>query len=72
MLSALTLVELLQTAKIIGSGYFRYLEPYTIVGLLFLLMSYVSAVMIRRMESWINRKYNRGVPQVKAEMPEYF
>ncbi|SHN49941.1 ectoine/hydroxyectoine ABC transporter permease subunit EhuD [Desulfitobacterium chlororespirans] len=50
LLSAITLVEILQTAKIIGSHSFRYLEGFTIVGLLFLLLSYPCSVMIRRLE----------------------
>ncbi|MFW5436429.1 ectoine/hydroxyectoine ABC transporter permease subunit EhuD [Paenibacillus apiarius] len=50
ILSAITLVELLQTAKAIGSGSFRYLEAFTLVGLLFLLLSYPSSLLIRRLE----------------------
>lgn len=50
LLSAITVVELLQTAKIIGAGSFRYLEPFTLVGLLFLLLSYPSALLVRALE----------------------
>ncbi|BFH70919.1 MAG: ectoine/hydroxyectoine ABC transporter permease subunit EhuD [Paenibacillus dendritiformis] len=53
VLSAITLVELLQTAKAIGSGSFRYLEAFTLVGLLFLLLSYPSSLLVGRLE----RKY---------------
>lgn len=55
LLSAITLVELLQTAKIIGSQSFRYLEPFTIVGILFLLLSYPSALLMKKMELRLNR-----------------
>lgn len=51
MLSAITVLELLQTAKIIGSETFRYLEPLTMVGVLFLLVSLVSSGGIRWAES---------------------
>lgn len=50
MLSAITVLELLQRAKIIGSESFRYLEPITLVGLLFLLVSLVSAWAVQRLE----------------------
>lgn len=51
LLSAITVVELLNQAKIIGSQTFRYLEPVTIVGVFFLLVSYASALLIRRLEA---------------------
>lgn len=59
LLSAITLVEILQTAKIIGSESFRYLEAFTIVGLLFLILSYPSALLIRRLETKLYHKYSR-------------
>lgn len=51
LLSAIAVVELMQTAKIIGSETFRYLEPVTTVGLFFLVMSLISAAAIRRVEA---------------------
>jgi polar amino acid transport system permease protein len=50
LLSAIAVLELMQTAKIMGSETFRYTEPITMVGLLFLIMSLVSAALIRRVE----------------------
>jgi len=50
MLAGITVVELLQTAKLIGAETFRYLEPLTLVGLLFLAVSLVSARAIRHLE----------------------
>jgi polar amino acid transport system permease protein len=47
LLSAITVVELLQTAKLIGSETFRYVEPITLVGALFLVLSLASAAAIR-------------------------
>ena len=53
ILSAITLVELLQIAKVIGSETFRYLEPLTLVGLLFLLVSLISSRFINQLESML-------------------
>lgn len=53
LLSAIAVLELMQTAKILGSEYFRYLEPITIVGLFFLALSLLSAAGIRRVEHWL-------------------
>lgn len=50
LLSAITVVELLQTAKLLGSESFRYVEPLTLVGVLFLALSLASAAVIRMAE----------------------
>jgi polar amino acid transport system permease protein len=57
LLSAITLVEILQTAKIIGSGSFRYLEAFTIVGILFFLLSYPSSRLIKCFDERLNKKF---------------
>jgi polar amino acid transport system permease protein len=54
LLSAIAVLELVQTAKNLGSENFRYTEPMTIVGLAFLVLSLVSAVGIR----WLERRLN--------------
>jgi polar amino acid transport system permease protein len=56
LLSAIAVLELMQTAKILGSEYFRYLEPITIVGLLFLGLSLLAAAAIRRVEHWLTTR----------------
>ncbi|CAN5196357.1 ectoine/hydroxyectoine ABC transporter permease subunit EhuD [soil metagenome] len=56
LLSAIAVLELMQTAKIIGSETFRYTEPITLVGLFFLAMSLVSATIIRAGERALNRR----------------
>lgn len=50
LLAAITVLELLQTAKLIGAENFRYLEPLTLVGLLFLAVSLLSSRLIRMLE----------------------
>lgn len=59
LLSAIAVLELMQTAKIIGSENFRYTEPITLVGIIFLLFSLVAAALIRLVESWLNRRIMR-------------
>ena len=43
--------EMVQQAVAIGGRSFRYLEPVTIAGLIFLVASYTSAVALRRLEN---------------------
>ncbi|MCO6058003.1 ectoine/hydroxyectoine ABC transporter permease subunit EhuD [Pseudomonas sp. MOB-449] len=50
VLSAITVVEIMQQAKNIGSESFRYLEPITLVGLFFLFISIVLAYGVRQVE----------------------
>lgn len=59
LLSAIAVMELMQTAKIIGSETFRYTEPITLVGLFFLAMSLVSAALIRSLEGLLNQRTTR-------------
>ena len=56
LLSAITVVEVLRVAKMIGSETFRYLEPMTMVGVLFLIVSLIAAIPIR----WLERRYRGG------------
>ncbi len=50
ILSAITVLELLGTSLQIGSRTFRYLEPITLTGLLFLAVSFPSSLLVRRLE----------------------
>ncbi|GMW03008.1 MAG: ectoine/hydroxyectoine ABC transporter permease subunit EhuD [Candidatus Hydrogenedentota bacterium] len=59
MLSAITVLELLQTAKIFGSETFRYLEPLTLVGGLFLAVSLLASVLVRSVERRIEKGWAR-------------
>ena len=47
LLSAITVVELLQQSKMLGSATFRYTEPLTLVGALFLALSLLAAWGVR-------------------------
>jgi polar amino acid transport system permease protein len=51
ILSAIAVLELMQTAKIIGSETFRYTEPITLVGVFFLFFSLIAAALVRGLES---------------------
>lgn len=55
LLSAITVVELLQQSKMIGSTTFRYTEPLTLVGVLFLALSLVAAWGVRGLEARLQR-----------------
>ncbi len=55
LLSAITVVELLQQSKMIGSATFRYTEPLTLVGVLFLALSLVAAWGVRGLEARLQR-----------------
>ncbi|WP_022884356.1 ectoine/hydroxyectoine ABC transporter permease subunit EhuD [Glaciibacter superstes] len=50
ILSSITIIELMGTALQIGSNFYRYLEPITIAGLLYLIISFPCSLLIRRLE----------------------
>lgn len=50
LLSAITVAEMMHAATEFGSSTFRYLEPITVVGVLFLVISIAAAVPIRMLE----------------------
>ena len=56
MLSAVTVVELLLTARIIGTHSFRFIEPFTMVGILFLVLSYISSLGVQWLEYRLNSR----------------
>lgn len=51
MLLAIGVGEVLLQAREIGSDTFRFMEPLTMVGVLFFLVSYPSALLLRRVEA---------------------
>ncbi|HEU4986047.1 MAG TPA: ectoine/hydroxyectoine ABC transporter permease subunit EhuD [Rhizobiaceae bacterium] len=56
MLSVIGVAELMHTATAIGSETYRYLEPYTLVGIIFLVISLPTAAGIRVFDAWVRRK----------------
>jgi polar amino acid transport system permease protein len=50
MLSTITVLELLNVARNIGSETFRYVEPLTLVGAFFLVASLLAARLVRAVE----------------------
>ncbi|MGH6948696.1 MAG: ectoine/hydroxyectoine ABC transporter permease subunit EhuD [Kiloniellales bacterium] len=58
LLSAIAVLELMQTAKILGSENFRYTEPITLVGVYFLIFSLVAATLVRRLEYWLKHRWS--------------
>ncbi|MGD2098273.1 MAG: ectoine/hydroxyectoine ABC transporter permease subunit EhuD [Desulfobacterales bacterium] len=53
MLSVIGVMELFQVANSIGAETYRFLEPYTLVGLIYLGISLPTAMFIRRFEDWV-------------------
>ncbi len=51
ILSAITVFELMSVAKSIGQSEFRYLEPFTIAALFFLIVSVPCTLALRRLET---------------------
>ncbi len=56
MLSVIGVTELMHTANSIGAENYRFLEPYTMVGIIFLAISLPAAGLIRLLEGYARRK----------------
>lgn len=55
ILFVISVHEMLSVAKLIGSETFRYTEPYTIVGAIFLAMSLAAAALVQKLERRLGR-----------------
>lgn len=55
MLSVIGVAELMHAANSIGAQTYRFLEPYTLVGIIFLVISLPTAHGIRMFERWVRR-----------------
>lgn len=55
LLSAITVLELMNQARSIANTNYRYIEPMTMVGVFFLTVSIVSVFGLR----WLERRYGR-------------
>lgn len=60
LLSSIGVIEMMARAKLIGAETFRYLEPISMVGVFFLVMSLAAAGAINAVENWLNRRYRLG------------
>ena len=53
LLSAITVLELMNQARSVANSSYRYVEPMTIVGVMFLIVSVISVIALR----WLERRY---------------
>ncbi|MCM3740490.1 ectoine/hydroxyectoine ABC transporter permease subunit EhuD [Oceanobacillus luteolus] len=60
LVSTITVSEILLLANTYGSRNFAYLEPLTIVGIIFLVLSYASAFLIKRLELRLNKRFDKN------------
>ncbi|MEE9587776.1 MAG: ectoine/hydroxyectoine ABC transporter permease subunit EhuD [Hyphomicrobiaceae bacterium] len=60
MLSVIGVTELMHTANALGSETYRFLEPYTLVGVIFLAISLPTAAGLRWFEAWVRRSLGMG------------
>lgn len=58
--STISVVGIMHMANTFGSRNFAYLEPLTIVGIIFLLLSYPSAVLIKKLEIKMNTRFDKN------------
>lgn len=56
LLSVIGVAELMHTANAIGAENYRFLEPYTLVGLIFLAISLHSAALMNLLDRYARRK----------------
>ncbi|MEV6317975.1 ectoine/hydroxyectoine ABC transporter permease subunit EhuD [Streptomyces sp. NPDC051776] len=50
MLLGIGVLEMLQQARLFGAETFQYIEPYTVVGVAFILISYPASLLMRFLE----------------------
>jgi polar amino acid transport system permease protein len=50
LLIGIGILDVVGRAQEAGDTYFRYVEPYTLAGLFFLLLSYPASLLVRRLE----------------------
>ena len=56
MLSVIGVAELMHAATAVGAETYRFLEPFTLVGIIFLLISLPSAAGLRWLEAWVRQR----------------
>jgi polar amino acid transport system permease protein len=60
LLSSISVIEMMFVSAEIGADTFRYLEPITVCGLLFLLMSLGASGLVRLTETLYGRRWRRA------------
>jgi polar amino acid transport system permease protein len=60
LLASISVIEMMFVSAEIGADTFRYLEPITVCGLLFLIMSLGAAGVIRLAERLYGRRWRRA------------
>lgn len=61
LVSTISVAEILLKANTYGARTYAYLEPLTIVGIIFLLISYPSALLVQRLEVKMNTRFDKNV-----------
>ena len=59
LLSVVTVLEMLNVARIIGDRTFNYLVPLSLVGALYLIMTLVASAGVRLLDNWLPKQ---GIP----------
>src|SRR5699024_5527639 len=65
--STIGVMGILTLAKNYGAQTWNYLEPLTIVALLFLLLSYPSALLVNWLEQKMNRHFTKNDQSIQEE-----
>lgn len=56
LLLAISVAELMRQARVIGTDSFRFVEPMTMAGFFYFLLSYPSSLIVRKLEARYARK----------------
>ncbi|MGH3436614.1 MAG: ectoine/hydroxyectoine ABC transporter permease subunit EhuD [Sciscionella sp.] len=56
LLLAINVIGIVGEAQQVGSEFYRYVEPYTIAGFLFLVLSYPASILVRRLERRVRHR----------------
>ena len=65
--STIGVVGMLHIANDYGAQHYKYLEPLTLVAILFLALSYPSALLINRLEKKFNRRFDKKQPTTTSD-----
>jgi polar amino acid transport system permease protein len=57
LLATITVQELFSRATQEAAATYRFLEPYTLIGLIFLTLSYSAGILVRRSDTRFGRRH---------------